>query len=77
VYREPDNRTFQWLCRDPITSTIFDLIVEKINKTLYREKTIFCLRNGRWDAIQDWLLRSKRGGKSVDPPTEPIQFIEL
>jgi hypothetical protein len=76
AYREPDGNTFHWLCRDPMTGTIFDLIVEKINETLYREKTALKPKGGNWDAIQDWLFRSKRGGKFVDPPVEPIQLIE-
>lgn len=76
AYREPDGNTFHWFCRDPMTGTIFDLIVEKINEALYREKTAFKPKGGKWDAIQDWLFRSKRGGKFVDPPVEPIQLIE-
>lgn len=76
AYLEPDGKTFHWFCREPMTGTIFDLIVEKINETLYREKTAFKPKGGKWDAIQDWLFRSKRGGKFVDPPKEAIQLIE-
>lgn len=75
-YREPDGKTFHWFCQDPVTGTIFDLIVEKVNETLYREKTAFKPKGGKWDAMQDWLFRSKRGGKFVDPPKEAIQLIE-
>jgi hypothetical protein len=77
VYREPDGKTFHWLCRDALTGTIFDLIVEKINETLYREKSAFSPKDGKWDTIQDWLSRGdKRGGKWVNPPDEAIQLIE-
>lgn len=75
-YREPDGKTFHWFCQDPMTGTIFDLIVEKINETVYREKSAFSPKNGKWDTIQDWLFRTKRGGKFVDPPAEAIQLIE-
>ncbi len=75
-YREPDGKTFHWFCQDPITGTIFDLIVEKINETVYREKSAFSPKNGKWDTIQDWLFQTKRGGKFVDPPAEAIQLIE-
>lgn len=75
-YREPDGKTFHWFCQDPVTGTIFDLIVEKINETLYREKSAFSPQDGKWDAIQDWLYRTKHGGKFVNPPTEAIQLIE-
>ena len=76
IYREPDGKTFHWFCQDPMTGTIFDMIVEKINETLYREKTAFKPKGGKWDAIQDWLYRDKRGGKFIDPPTEAFQLIE-
>ena len=75
VYREPDGNTFHWLCRDPMTGTIFDLIVEKINETLYREKSALKPKGGKWDAVRDW-LNGKRGGKWVNPPDEAIQLIE-
>ena len=75
AYRESDGSTFHWLCRDLMTGTIFDLIVEKINETLYREKSAFKPKGGKWDAVRDW-LNGKRGGKFVDPPTETIQLIE-
>ena len=75
-YREPDGKTFHWFCQDPMTGTIFDLIVEKINETLYREKSSFSPQDGKWDTIQDWLLRTKRGGKFVNPPDEAIQLVE-
>ncbi len=76
AYQEPDGETFHWLCRDPMTGTIFDLIVEKINEALYREKTAFKPKGGKWDAIQKWLYRSHRGGKFITPPNEFIQLIE-
>lgn len=76
TYREPDGKTFHWFCQDPTTGTVFDLIVEKINETLYREKTAFKPKGGQWDAIQDWLFRDKRGGQLVNPPNEAIQLIE-
>jgi hypothetical protein len=75
-YREPNGKTFHWFCQDPVTGTVFDLIVEKINETLYREKSAFSPQNGKWDTIQDWLFRTKRGGKFVNPPDEAIQLIE-
>jgi len=76
VYMEPDGKTFHWFCQDPVAGTIFDLIVEKINENLYREKTAFKPKGGKWDAIQDWLYRDKRGGQFVNPPSETIQLIE-
>lgn len=75
-YREPDGKTFHWFCQDPVTGTIFDLIVEKINETLYREKSAFSPQDGKWDTIQDWLFRTKRGGKFVNPLEEAIQLVE-
>lgn len=77
AYREPDGKTFHWFCKDPVTGTIFDMIVEKVNEMLYREKTAMKPQRGKWDAIQDWLSRGdKRGGKWVNPPDEAIQLIE-
>jgi hypothetical protein len=76
AYREPDGQTFHWFCRDSMTGTIFDLIVEKINETLYREKTALKPKGGKWDAIQDGLYRDKRGGRFVDPPAEAMQLVE-
>ncbi len=35
VYQEskPTDNTFHWLCQDPVTKTVYDMIVEKINET--------------------------------------------
>src|SRR5215207_4938418 len=41
AYREPKSNTFHWLCKDPLTGTIFDLIVEKLTGSTYREKSAF------------------------------------
>ena len=34
AYREPRSNTFHWLCQDPVTGTIFDMIVEKLTENL-------------------------------------------
>lgn len=75
AYQEPRSTTFHWLCKDPSTGTIFDMIVEKISETLYREKTSFMRKDGKWDQVFNWLTKGKPGGKWVNPPTEPIQLI--
>jgi len=48
VYQEPKptDNTFHWLCQDPVTKTVYDMIVEKINETTYREKTAFMPKDG-------------------------------
>src|SRR5687767_125179 len=38
---KPNENTFHWLCQDPVTKTIYDMIVEKIDEFTYREKTSF------------------------------------
>ena len=73
AYREPKSNTFHWLCKDPVTGTIFDLIVEKLTETQYREKTAFRPKYGTWDAVRVWLER--KNGQWVNPPTEPIELI--
>src|SRR5688572_22488331 len=32
AHREPKSNTFHWLCQDPATGTIFDMIVEKLRR---------------------------------------------
>jgi hypothetical protein len=73
AYREPRSNTFHWLCKDPATGTIFDLIVEKLNETQYREKTAFRPKDGTWDAVRTWLERKR--GTWVNPPTETIESL--
>ena len=73
AYREPKSDTFHWLCKDPATGTIFDLIVEKLTETKYREKTAFRPKDGRWDTARTWLERKR--GQWVNPPTETIELI--
>jgi len=73
AYREAKSNTFHWLCKDPATNTIYDLIVEKLTETQYREKTAFKPKHGIWNAIRFW-LEGKRG-QWVSPPTEPIELI--
>ena len=73
AYREPKSDTFHWLCKDPTTNTIFDLIVEKISETQYREKTAFRPKDGTWNTVRNW-LEGKRG-QWVNPPTEPVELI--
>ena len=75
AYQEPKSSTFHWLCKDPSTGTIFDMIVEKLSETLYREKTSFLRKDGKWDQVFNWLTKGKPGGKWVNPPAEPIQLI--
>jgi hypothetical protein len=72
-YREPKSDTFHWLCKDPVTGTIFDLIVEKLTETQYREKTAFRPKDGTWNAVRAWLERKR--GEWVNPPTETIELI--
>ena len=59
-YQEPKSTTFHWLCKDPSTGTIFDMIVEKVNETLYREKTSFLRKDGKWDQVSpsDYYFRT-------------------
>jgi hypothetical protein len=75
AYQEPKSNTFHWLCKDPQTGTIFDMIVEKIDEITYREKTSFMKRDGKWDQVFNWLTREKFGGKWVNPPQGPINLI--
>ena len=75
VYKEPGNNIHHWLCKDPVTGTIFDLIVEKINEMTYKEKTAFRPKDGKWDAVRYW-LEGKRGGTWQNPPTGPIELIQ-
>jgi len=57
VYQEPrpTDNVFHWLCKDPATGTIFDMVVEKINESLYKERTSFEPKGGKWDTIFRWL----------------------
>jgi hypothetical protein len=73
AYREPKNNTFHWLCQDPATGTVFDLIVEKLTETTYREKTAFRPKDGTWNAVRTWLERKR--GQWVNPPAETIELI--
>ena len=73
AYQEPQSNTFHWLCQDPVTGTIFDLIVEKLTETQYREKTAFRPKDGTWNAVRAWLERKR--GQWIDPPTEVIELI--
>lgn len=73
AYREPKSNTFHWLCKDPVTDTIFDLIVEKLTETRYREKTAFRPKDGTWNAVRTWLERKQ--GQWVNPSTETIELI--
>ena len=75
AYQEPKSNTFHWLCKDPQTGTIFDMIVEKIDEITYREKTSFMKRDGKWNQVFNWLTREKFGGKWVNPPQGPINLI--
>ena len=72
-YREPRSNTFHWLCQDPVTGTIFDMIVEKLTETNYREKTAFRPKDGTWNTVRAWLERKR--GQWVSPPTETIELI--
>lgn len=73
AYREPNSNTFHWLCKDPATGTIFDMIVEKLTETQYREKTAFRPKDGTWNVVRTWLERKR--GQWVSPPTETIELI--
>jgi hypothetical protein len=73
AFRERKSNTFHWLCQDPVTGTIFDLIVEKITETLYREKTAFRPKDGTWNAVRTWLERKR--GTWVNPPVDKIELI--
>ena len=79
VYQEPKptDNTFHWLCQDPVTKTVYDMIVEKINETTYREKTAFMPKDGRWEKVFRWLIEGegKRGGTWQNPPTAPIELL--
>ena len=79
VYQEPKptDNTFHWLCQDPVTKTVYDMIVEKINETTYREKTAFMPKDGRWEKVFRWLIEGegKRGGTWQIPPTAPIELL--
>ncbi|HKY55737.1 MAG TPA: hypothetical protein VJM08_15575, partial [Anaerolineales bacterium] len=52
------------------------MIVEKVSETLYRKKTSFLRKDGKWNQVFNWLTKGKPGGKWVNPPTEPIQLKE-
>lgn len=71
---KPNENTFHWLCQDPVTKTIYDMIVEKIDEFTYREKTSFMRKDGKWTQVDNW-LRSKRGGGYVNPPQGPFKLI--
>jgi len=77
VYQEPNSETYHWLCQDPTTKSVYDMIVEKTSEMVYREKTAFMPKGGNWNAIQRWLMEGlgKRGGKWLNPPTGPIELI--
>jgi hypothetical protein len=73
AYHQPKSNTFHWLCRDPVSGSVFDLIVEKLSETKYREKTAFQPKDGKWDMVRAWLERKR--GQWVSPPTEAIELI--
>jgi hypothetical protein len=73
-YMEADKKTFHWLCVDPVSKTIYDMIVEKIDELTYREKTSFIRKDGTWTKVDNW-LRGKRGGQYVNPPQGPFKLI--
>ena len=73
AYREPKTNALHWLCKDPTTGTIFDMIVEKLTETQYREKTAFRPKDGTWNTVRAWLER--KNGQWVNPPAEAIELI--
>jgi len=73
AYREPKSNTFHWLCKDPVTGTIFDMIVEQLTETKYRETTAFRPKDGTWNTVRAWLERKR--GQWVSPPSETIELI--
>ena len=79
VYQEPKptDNTFHWLCQDPVTKTVYDMIVEKIDETTYREKTAFMPKDGIWGKVFRWLIEGegKRGGTWQNPPTGTIELL--
>ena len=78
VYQEPKprNNIYHWLCMDPQSRTIFDMIVEKLNEMTYQEKTAFKPKGGRWESIRKWLeMGENRGGSWVNPPQGPFNLI--
>jgi hypothetical protein len=75
AYQEPKSSTFHWLCKDPQTGTIFDMIVEKVDELTYREKSAFMPKDGSWNQIFNWLTKNKFGGKWVNPPQGSINLI--
>ena len=73
MYQEPKPRsnTYHLLCMDPVTKTVFDVIVEKIDEMTYREKTAFRPKGGNWESVRKWLeLGENRGGAWQNPPGE-------
>jgi hypothetical protein len=76
AYQEPKpyQNTFHWLCQDPVTKTIYDMIVEKIDEFTYREKTAFVRKDGKWTQVDNW-LPGKQGGSYVSPPQGPFNLI--
>jgi|SRR5688500_12996170 len=79
VYQQPksrDGNIFHWLCMDPQTGTVFDMIVEKLNEMTYQEKTAFKPKGGKWESIRKWLeMGENRGGSWVNPPQGPFNLI--
>jgi hypothetical protein len=77
AYQEPKNpNIYHWLCQDPVTKTIYDMIVEKLDELTYKEKSAFKPKGGKWDPIRHLLeLGPNRGGKWVNPPQGPLNLI--
>jgi hypothetical protein len=78
VYQEPKphDNIYHWLCMEPQTGVIFDMIVEKVNELAYKEKSAFKPKYGRWESIRNWLeMGNNRGGKWLYPPESPINLI--
>ena len=71
--KEPNDNTFHWLCQDPVTKTIYDMIVEKIDEFTYREKTAFIRKDGKWTQVDNWLR--PKVGQYIEPPQGPFNLI--
>jgi hypothetical protein len=74
VYQEPKptDNTFHWLCQDPVTKTVYDMIVEKINETTYREKTAFMPKGGIWGKVFRWLSKAKASAAAHGKTHQPV-----
>jgi hypothetical protein len=72
AYQEPDG-TLHLLCKYPWATSVYDVIVAKVQEELFQEKSAYMPKDGVWSAIERWL--KGKGASPVRSPSGPFEII--